>query len=668
MPQLPPIGGEVTQVSGARKLELPPIGGEVTASADFKQSDTTPNEVDPNTIGTLLAHFAPQVNPIGAVQTIGKALLPEFAARLLNKADHVIFGSKPISDEAAATYGPINALTHIGAAQGALFDKAKASYEKGDYLTAARHFVDYLVPMAGPGIDKSGDLFQAGKWAAGTGEALGMGLAMFAPSAIMKAILPEAAPKFLAERPPVRAVTVADPVEKAAITTGQAEGVPIDAATASGNTAIRGVQALADKSLAGSYVATRASAATDTALTKWGERLSDQVAPASVTPEQAGQQVRDALAAKADGHAAEANTHYGTLGAFEQDPRYQRTVTRPAASAVDTGIVDANGEPVLRQAEPTLEKMGLPVDVRAGKKALQPVADQMRRQMPVTQQESSSGLKAIQNVLDGPDVAPLSQVDRDLGAIKTIARESGGIAKLAVTQLEKAVQQTAENAGPAVVKALRQARQATIDKFATEAVSDALPGGKMEEPMAVFNRVTAANDGGIELLRTVADHTPDVVPGLAKAKLEDVLALDSADKQFSAWSKLGDQTKAVLFPGDGQVTALDRFFLLSKRLAANPNPSGTGQAVMRLSEGGALFSNPLQFVLGEVGAAGLSALLHSPSGAKALSHAMLIAASPDAASAATTSAVAGQLMRAAEMAHVPLVIPQAARSTERPPR
>ena len=58
--------------------------------------------------------------------------------------------------------------------------------------------------------------------------------------------------------------------------------------------------------------------------------------------------------------------------------------------------------------------MAFPVNLKPVKAALKPVWDRMRRQMPVTQQDASPGLKAIQNIMEGPDVAPASIVDLDL--------------------------------------------------------------------------------------------------------------------------------------------------------------------------------------------------------------------------------------------------------------
>jgi len=142
---------------------------------------------DPNTMMTALRHLASQINPVSMIAATGRAITPEWAARQLA----TLGGGTPLTDAQASQYGPLNTIRNLGAAQGALYDKAKAAYDQGDILTAARHFVNYLTPIVGPTMDRSSDLFQAGKWAAGGGDALGVGLAMFAPTAISRALQPQ---------------------------------------------------------------------------------------------------------------------------------------------------------------------------------------------------------------------------------------------------------------------------------------------------------------------------------------------------------------------------------------------------------------------------------------------------------------------------------------------
>lgn len=108
---------------------------------------------EPNTLGTFASHVGAQINPMTMAQSAGNAILH-----------------------------PIDTVQQIGAAQGAVYDKAKASYDKGDYGTAARHFVDYLIPLIGPVLDTAADRTQKGELAAGVGDAVGLGLSMFGPS------------------------------------------------------------------------------------------------------------------------------------------------------------------------------------------------------------------------------------------------------------------------------------------------------------------------------------------------------------------------------------------------------------------------------------------------------------------------------------------------------
>ncbi len=132
---------------------------------DFK----TVNEKDDqgNPIVDFASHALAAVDPIAAVQAVGKALpIPQ------------ALGGEGV------VRGPVNFVKGLGAAQGALYEKAKGSYEQGDYVTAARHFIDYLLPIVGPPLDQAADRMQQGKYAQGAGDAVGLGLAMFGPELV----------------------------------------------------------------------------------------------------------------------------------------------------------------------------------------------------------------------------------------------------------------------------------------------------------------------------------------------------------------------------------------------------------------------------------------------------------------------------------------------------
>jgi hypothetical protein len=380
-------------------------------------------------------------------------------------------------------------------------------------------------------------------------------------------------------------------------------------------------------------VATPANAARADAMTRVGGELASETGAPATTPELAGTQLRDALTAKIAGHTADANTAYDTVRGLESP-----------ATAVDLGPVKAS---------------------------LKPVYEQMMRQMPITQQQANPGLKALDNVLNGPDRAPLSQVDRDLSAMKTIAREQGGLAKLAVSRLDAAVTTAARAGGPQVLDALTQGRTATTAKYATSDVLDLLK----DEPVKTMATLTAPKDAAIQRLRAVTQQVPQVTPELSRAYLEDLL---EKPQRVADWQKLGAQTKAILFPKPGQAQALDQFFNLTDRISkTNVNPSGSGYMVSLAAQGGALgtglvltLTNPAVGlgVLGaeagtQIGGATLAKLLRSPAAVTALTRGMTL---PTSAPAVVRAAATANLVRAAQSAGVSLALPKAAAAAPSP--
>lgn len=578
-PGLPAIGEEITHAAG-----LPPVGGEVADFTSSNAKDATGNaEVDPNTIGTALSHFGQQLNPMNVVRAIAPMVpIPK------SVGGGGLDTGRNIVKTAQATVFPTEILV-----------KAKDAYQQGDYVTAARHFIDYLLPVIGPALEKPADEMQHGKFAAGIGDALGLGAALFGADGLSKMLNG------------VRTPAVSKP--SAAVDFAKQRGIPVDAATATDNLAVKGAQALADRSIGGSMVATPARAAQADAMTRVSGDLATEAHPTAVMPEQAGQSVRDALTTKMAGHAQTANAAYDALRTIE--------ATRPSA-----------------------------VDLTVPKQALQPVYDQMKRQMPLTQQQANPGLKAIENILTGPDSAPLSQVDRDLSAIKTVAREQGGLAKLAVSKLDTAVLAAATKGGPDVLKALREGRAATVAKYATSDVLDAVHA----EPVKAVAQLTAPKDAAIQRLRTVTSEVPSQTPIIARAYLEDLLAKPN---KVAEWNKLGAQTKAILFPKAGQAAALDHFFQLTKRISdTNVNPSGSGYIAALGAQGAMLWYDPVHAIPMQISAAMVAKLLRSPAAVDALTRGMSISVKTPVAMRVAATA---KLVQAAREAGVPLAAPGA---------
>lgn len=311
-----------------------------------------------------------------------------------------------------------------------------------------------------------------------------------------------------------------------------------------------------------------------------------------------------------------------------------------ARSAVRQAVIDNEGDDIrvaLRDVDLPVEAkdVKLPVDMRPVKTALKPIYEQLKQTMPITQQNASVGLKALENIMSGDDYVSASIADRNLSVIKGMARTDNpnlrniaqGTAAAAVKQLEMAVQAAVAKGGPDATAALQAGRQATKAKYAVAQVLDSLP----DEPVKVFDKLSSPKDTNVNLLRDVAQHAPEAMPQIGRAYVEGLLEKATAEGGFdktgtilNKWNSLGQATKQVLFPDGALRSRLDNFFLLAKKLAENPNPSGTalvGQLI-KFGEGGLVLHNPASLAPILLSNAALSRLLFSDQGARLLTKVM----------------------------------------------
>ncbi|MGH9667254.1 MAG: hypothetical protein ACRD9L_22765 [Bryobacteraceae bacterium] len=129
------------------------------------------------------------------------------------------------------------------------------------------------------------------------------------------------------------------------------------------------------------------------------------------------------------------------------------------------------------------------------------------------------------------------------------------------------------------------------------------------------------------------------MPKLGRAYLEDVLGTQSIEGlnrgagMFAKWEKLGPRTKELLFKNPLLRADLDNFFLLAKKAAENPNPSGSAVVASVVAGLGYAFTDPVHGVPMLIGAGALSKLLHSPAAVRALSEGLTVPLGKGAASA-----------------------------------
>lgn len=535
---------------------------------------------------------------------------------------------------------PIQTAQALGQAQGNEFFKAKTAYEEGQYGQAMAHTLAWLVPVFGPMLRQSGEKIGQGQVAEGAGEIAGV----VAPSLLAKMPRIQLTPRLLP----------ANQAEHAAAQFGIQHGVPVDAATATGSRVVRGVQHLSDRSIGGGIATHGTQAAQDAGMSRVGSQLAERTHPAPVDPLTAGRGVRTQIEGRIASEFADANQAYTELRKIEADPKHLKNIQTGSRTEA-SGVLDAQGRPVTRTV-PVFEQIAMPVDLRATKQALRPVYDRMKRQLPITQQRASAGFKAIENIINGKDYAPVSVVDLDLSAIKSIAREgepmlrdmSQGLAAKAVRELDASVQRAVQAAGPDAAQALQRGRAATISKHSAADLLKTL----REEPRQLFDQAIWSRDAGVDRLREVQKLAPGEMPKVARAYLDELLSTATSEGGFrggaglwSKWQQLGPQTKAILFGGNrAHIKDLDNFFLLAKRLADTPNPSGTATVVSLGAQGGLLVTNPAAGAAVTIGTAMLSKLLHSPRGVRLLTQGLSMPVGNSAAAAA----LAGQIAQAAE--------------------
>lgn len=520
----------------------------------------------------------------------------------------------------SAVTDPVGTAKAMFAGRTALSDAALSAFQKGDYVTGTAKTIEWLIPFLGERMSQAGDHMQAGDWAKGFGATVDVAGQVVAPTMISRAT------RGAAVRTPAP-LRNQNPVEQGAVDFGFREGIPVDAATASGNRFVRGTQRIADETILGSGNAARANQRQGQAFDATGHKLMDRTAPAAVTAEQAGEGVRSGVTNTVKQHASEANTAYDTLRTIEkQNP------------GVRVGLIDA-------------------------KRLLKPFYDRLKRESDLVplQGDKARALTAMDRLMNGPNSGWLSDVDAALGDLKSMARadipelrtQGQGVAAQAVKVLDAKVQATAVRLGPDAVKALRDGRTATISKHAAGEILESLRA----EPVGVFRQTTGARDASIGLLRELQKHAPAELPNVGRAILEDLLTKATKEGGFNRaqglqaeWIKLGPATKKLLYRDPQLIKDLDHFFLLAKKAAENPNPSGTALTLQKSGELGLLYTDPVTGTAASLSALALSKMLHSPRLVRLLNRGLIIPVRNKAAS----TAVIGELATAAREAGVQL--------------
>ena len=520
-----------------------------------------------------------------------------------------------------------------------IYDAVADAHDRGDLgAHAANEILQSLTDQVGKFASSGGDLkelpvigpvskkitaqVEAGNYKGALGTLAGFGGALAAPEALGSAADAITGAKVTV----LPGLTNPNPAVADAVDFGLKRSIPVDAGTATGNVAVKGIQHLADRSLGGALANAGAGQDAADALTATGRDLAAQAHPAAVTPYQAGASLQKGVESSRAASAAKANAAYQKLEAIENDPANIKNVQVGMKQNMSL-------DPTQPNMVPDMQDVATPVDMRAVKTALRPIEQQLSQRMTPAQQATNPSLTAIRNILGRPDAIPASVADKDLSYLRGITRSDASsdqvkyFAGQAIDALDQQVKGAVTQAGPDALKALQEGRAATVDKYGAQDVLDQM----RDEPVQVFDQALWKNDAGIDHLRAIQKLAPAQMPQIGRAFIDDLINKATAEGDFqnpgrlaSRWQSLGPQTKQLIFNDPQLVGDLDKFFLLAKKMGENPNPSGTAHVASLGAQGIGLVTAPHITIPLEIGGAVLSKMLHNPTAVRALTEGLQV--------------------------------------------
>lgn len=283
-----------------------------------------------DSLGTFLGEATDSVNP----KTIWKGLqainplemsTPENAAQTYDR--HRQSGQKPLTAalSTAGEYKPVAAVGNVLKAQGKLAEDAQKEFEAGNYGAGVVKALHYLIPVLGPQMQEAGDSLQRGEIAKGLGQTVDIAGQVVGPKVLGDAV--SAVNRGGGMKVPGLGRGALSPEEARAVQFGTDNLPPgtVDAATATGNRAVRSVQHISDRSLGGSLVAGPAARQQSSAMATLGEQLAAKGYPSAMTKDAAGESMRGAVTGVVKRHAGDADDAYTMLRQIESEPERART-------------------------------------------------------------------------------------------------------------------------------------------------------------------------------------------------------------------------------------------------------------------------------------------------------------------------------------------------------
>lgn len=532
------------------------------------------------------------------------------------------------------------------------FNKAKESFQQGEYVNSFGHGLAAALPMIGPAAAEAGDKFQDGKPMEGIGQTIGI---------LSQSMMPHVAPPIASGvskiLPGVRSAVIQRlasssprPLSSEAAAMAEKLKIPLSVGDRSGSKYAQGVEKIMGATIAPDLAEAHAAAAAVGIQRGIGDltgdfatdhfAAGDHAIQGLVTHSKAAQQ----SAGGSYDELARAEAHPDNIVSVQQGVK---KVPVPAGSVLDAS---GNPSPAGFREVPIMENIGLPVDTSAAKTLLSPIARTMKNQYPLARQQSDAGFHAVQNILNGPRYVPASVAENFLSAAKKLQRESTGPVKLlsgqAIDAMSPLVDDAVGRAGQTAVDTLHDGRAAWKEHMGTEDLLQSLAGdttGKTGQTEAAARLLRPA-DASYPMLQQILAKTPEAADPLRGAILSRVFRkaetgeFTNPTQAANLFNQIGKRTQAALF-SPAQLGDVKATLELAKRLAENPNPSGTGSlnAMMKM---GLLVLHPVSGVTTLVLGRNFAKALYNPEGAMALRAALTGGKAAPAALATLEKAIA----------------------------
>tara|TARA_R110000868_G_scaffold154667_1_gene380776 strand:+ start:542 stop:2554 length:2013 start_codon:yes stop_codon:yes gene_type:complete len=358
----------------------------------------------------------------------------------------------------------------------------------------------------------------------------------------------------------------------------------VDLGDATGNGFIESAKAVLEKNPLSSGPMGKAALATQEAIQSKMADIADAVAPGGAREKlTAGTGLLSKVAGKTTEYAKSAKASYEDL--FDRAGKNPVRVQVGEETVPGPPTMYGGPKPVTR---PVYEMVAGPTSTAEAKAAAGPMLEELEKTIPEAQRQMSPTVSLLRQIMNRPDTVSLETAMADNSALQNIARteapalrtQAQRVASKLSAPYRAAIDAAADAIGPEAKAALESGRESTVQKYD---LGKALPRSAKDRPVDMANLLVAGGDKSFPILEKISKHTPDAVPDVARATIEQIFrhstengGVSRIDSAVNRWNAMGPQTKTLLFGADvsDEITNLMQY---AKLAGKNANPSGTAK-------------------------------------------------------------------------------------------